>query len=110
MHAPSWALIALCTGTLCLAACDKTPPISATPKVEPALPSQSGVTAGSPGDPSVPSAASALPSGNAASAQPMQGRSNNAMTATQESTAMPLPGQNNDHSAPLIPPKRASAP
>jgi hypothetical protein len=38
------------------------------------------------------------------------GRSNNTMSATQESTAMPMPGQNNDHSAPLGPARRASAP
>jgi hypothetical protein len=29
------------------------------------------------------------------------GRGNAAMSPAQESTAMPLPGQNNDHSAPL---------
>jgi hypothetical protein len=32
------------------------------------------------------------------------------MSRAQESAAMPLPGQNNDHSAPLIPAKPASQP
>ena len=41
---------------------------------------------------------------------PPAGRTNRAMTGAQESNAMPLPGQNNGHSAPLTPPKRASGP
>jgi hypothetical protein len=32
------------------------------------------------------------------------------MTQSQESSAMPMPGQNNDHSAPVGPAKRASSP
>jgi hypothetical protein len=37
------------------------------------------------------------------------GRSNSTMTRAQESSAMPMAGQNNDHSAPLTSEKRASA-
>jgi hypothetical protein len=38
------------------------------------------------------------------------GRSNAPMTRNQESNAMPMAGQNNDHSAPAAPDKTASAP
>jgi hypothetical protein len=38
------------------------------------------------------------------------GRSNAGLSAAQESGAMPMPGQNNDHSAPLPAPKGASSP
>jgi hypothetical protein len=41
---------------------------------------------------------------------PKPGRSNDTISAAQESTAMPMPGQNNDHSAPLGPAKRATSP
>jgi hypothetical protein len=37
-------------------------------------------------------------------------RSNSTMTRAQESNAMPMVGQNNDHSAPLTPANRASGP
>jgi hypothetical protein len=38
------------------------------------------------------------------------GRTNGTMTRAEESSAMPMPGQNNDHSAPIGPAKRASSP
>jgi hypothetical protein len=43
--------------------------------------------------------------------QPASGvRTNDALTRAQETTAMPVPGQNNDHSAPLATDSGASAP
>lgn len=71
---------------------------------------ESGATAGSSADPSVPSAESVLPPVNATKADPTLGGSNGTLSAAQESTAMPMPGQNNDHSTPLRPAKRASSP
>jgi hypothetical protein len=73
-------------------------------------PTESGVTGGSTGDPSVPSADSVLAPAKATKTDPAAGRSNTTMSSAQESTAMPMPGQNNDHSAPLGPARRASAP
>ena len=109
MKTPS-ALIALCACVLGLAACDKTPTPPPTPMVDKQVPTGSGATAGSVADPSVPSADSVLSPANTTKADPTARRSNSTMSAGQESTAMPMPGQNNDHSAPLVPGKRASSP
>jgi hypothetical protein len=49
-----------------------------------------------------------LASAPAAKIDPAAGRSNTEMSRTQESTAMPLPGQNNDHSAAITLPKQAA--
>ena len=38
-----------------------------------------------------------------------QARANAEMTAAQESRAMPMPGQANDHSVPVVPPKAAAS-
>ncbi len=61
-------------------------------------------------DSSVPDTASVVAPGGAPKADAAAGRTNNSMTQAQESNQMPMPGQNNDHSAPLTPAKRASAP
>ena len=61
----------------------------------------------------VPSADAVLPSaGVAPNATSPTGRSNTSLTRSEEANAMPLPGQNNDHSAPVTPssaPKRANS-
>lgn len=102
------ALSALVACLLGLAACDKTSTPPQTPVVD--APAAATATAGSASDPSVPSAASVFPAASAIKAETPTVRSNSAMSAAQESTAMPMPGQNNDHSAPAGPAKRASAP
>jgi len=107
---PPFTLIALCACVLWLGACDKTPTNLPTPMVNKPVPTESGAMAGSVADPSVPPAASVLPPATATKADPTLGRSNSTMSAAQESTAMPMPGQNNDHSAPLGPAQRASSP
>ncbi len=101
-------LSALCLSCLLLlSACDKKPSV---PLVEPAQ-VQAGTTPSAPAGMSVPAADSVLtpgtetPKPNAAA-----GRSNDEMTPAQESSAMPMVGQNNDHSAPLAPAKPASTP
>jgi hypothetical protein len=105
-----WAVVTLCASALSLGACDQTPTAPRAPMVGQPVTGEPGVTAGSAVDPSVPSAASVFSPASAALADPPTGRSNSAMSATQESTAMPMPGQNNDHSAPLGPARRASQP
>lgn len=104
------SLIALSAGVLWLSACDKTPATPPKPIVDAPAATEYGATAGSVADPSVPPAASVLTPANAASANPTAARTNSTMSAAQESAAMPMPGQNNDHSAPTAPARRASAP
>ncbi len=109
MHTP-FALIALCTCVLFLGACEKTPTSPPAPMVSDPAPTESRATTGSVATPSVPSAESVFSTANATKVDPPPGRSNRTMSAAQESTAMPMPGQNNDHSAPLTPAKPASSP
>lgn len=109
MHTPL-ALIALCACALSLGACDKTPTTPPTPVVSDPAAAESRAAAGSVAIPSVPSAESVFSPASPTKVDPPQERSNRTMSAAQESTAMPIPGQNNDHSAPLIPAKPASSP
>lgn len=103
-------LLALSLAALALGACNPSPPdpplpVVAPVKVDPVV-SPSAAT-----DPSVPSADSVMvPASETPKSDASVGRTNSSMTATQESTAMPMAGQNNDHSAPVTPAKRASAP
>jgi len=107
--APTLRGTALVFAALLLAACGKTPPAApigmTTPVAGPTTPATAGGA-----DASVPDAASVLAPAAAAKADPTAGRANGAMNAAQESSAMPMPGQNNDHSAPLAPPRAASSP
>lgn len=106
---PSFRLTALCTIALALTACSKTPFDPPVPQAGPA-PVEALPPTGPATDPSVPAADSVLSPATATRPDPAAGRTNRSMTRTQESTAMPLPGQNNDHSAPLTPARRASGP
>lgn len=109
MHPPT-AWIALSACVLCLGACEKTPTTPPTPVVNAPAPTDARATAGSAADPSVPSAESVFPPTSVTKVDAPPERSNRTMSAAQESTAMPMPGQNNDHSAPLTPAKPASSP
>lgn len=100
------ALTVLCTAVLLLGGCEKTPSNPVAPKVQAA----SGVPAEPAAGTSVPSADSVLSGAPVTKTDPALGRSNSAMSAAQESAAMPMPGQNNDHSAALGQARRASAP
>lgn len=64
-----------------------------------------------PSDPSMPSAASAASSASTGAPAPAReaGRTNATLTRSQEAGAMPVAGQNNDHSAPLASAAPASA-
>jgi hypothetical protein len=92
-----------------LCACQQAPsePAAVTVKqsqIEPAP------ATGSDANTSVPPAASVMAPAPEVKVDPAAGRSTDTMSRAQESAAMPMPGQNNDHSAPLTPAKRASAP
>lgn len=100
-----FALIALCAGVVFLGACDKTTPAPPKPIInQPGL-NESGATTGSVANPPVPSAESVLMPGNAATADPALGETDGTRKPKQESDVKLLPGQNNDHSAPLSPAK-----
>lgn len=103
-------LALICAGVLALGACDKTPTSPPTPVVTTPVPTESAATAGPATDPSVPSAESVFPNANTPIATANPGRSMAPLSDAQESTAMPMPGQNNDHSAPAAPASRASSP
>lgn len=100
---------ALVVAATLLSACSKTPSLPPAPLTTPVQGASAPTTAGAV-DKSVPEASSVLPPAVATKVDPAAGRSNRAMTREQESSAMPIPGQNNDHSAALTPGKRASGP
>ena len=97
----------LFAATVLVAGCSPSAPPAAPAQTAP-QPGSLPVTSGS-SDPSVPSASTVLAPPPDSKPDPNQGRSNSSMTRAQESSAMPMPGQNNDHSAPLSPDKSASA-
>lgn len=88
-----------------LAACDPPAraPAASTPAVGAvAAPNGRPATAGSPGDPSVPSAAAVVGGPDPAASQSDAVRKpESGLSAAEEKKAMPMPGQNNDHSAPV---------
>lgn len=102
--------IALCASLLWLSACDKTPTTPPAPIVNTPVAAGPGATEGSLSDPSVPPVESVFPPASATTADQTPMRSNRSISEAQESTAMPMAGQNNDHSAPLGPAARASSP
>jgi hypothetical protein len=104
-------LSALCLSSLLLlTACDKERSEPPVPLVKPAQ-VQAGTTPSTAAETSVPAADSVRAPANEKPKQgAAAGRSNDKMTRAQESSAMPMVGQNNDHSAPLAAAKPASAP
>lgn len=104
-------MLTFCGAALVLGGCSQE---SARPPVQlpatAAVDTQPAAAASSSVDPSVPPVATVMSPPNETKVDPTAGRTNKAMTGVQESTAMPMPGQNNDHSAPLSPAKGASAP
>ncbi len=103
-------LTALCAAALLLSACDKDRTDPAMTYATPAKVESSVAPAAAAGDTSVPPAASVLTSAPATPQPASAARTNNDLTRAQESTAMPLAGQSNDHSAPLAAGKAASTP
>ena len=105
MNTPS-ALIALCACVMSLSACDKKPTAPPTPALSLPVPAGSGATTGSSTgsttDPSLPPASTVFPPGTT---DPALGKTDGTRKPAQESDTKPMPGQNNDHSAPLSPAK-----
>ncbi|MDO8904085.1 hypothetical protein [Hydrogenophaga sp.] len=97
--------IVLSTGLLLLAACDKTPPAHPTPIANQPLPAESDPLAGAVANPGVPSASTIFPPASATLADPManetDGTRKPSFAPEDVPMSKPLPGQNNDHSAPL---------
>ncbi|MDO9286720.1 MAG: hypothetical protein Q7U26_17655 [Aquabacterium sp.] len=102
------ALLLCGLSALLLGACNR--PDAAAPAPLPAR-AEAGLPPSSAADTSVPAADSVLSAAPAAS-QPGAAavRSNAGMTPAQESSAMPMAGQNNDHSAPVATGKRSGSP
>ena len=104
MHKPL-TMIALSTCLLLLTACDKTPTAQPTPIVNQPVPAEAGASAGADVNTSVPPAASVFPPANSVQAEPVEKETDGTRKPSQEPEAMPvlkpMPGQNNDHSAPL---------
>jgi hypothetical protein len=107
--APVGHLAALVAAALVLGACSKSFTDPPPPVTQPAQDTPTPATAGA-ADPSVPAAAAVVAPAVGPKQDPAAGRTNASMSPGQEATAMPMPGQNNDHSAPLAPAQRASAP
>ena len=102
-------LIALGVVAQSLSACNKVPSEPPVPTVS-AVQIEPRAAPGGALNTSVPPADSVLAPASETKRAPEAGRSNSTMTRAQEANAMPIPGQNNDHSAPLAPAKRASGP
>lgn len=105
------ALLLCSLGVLLLGACDRRS--GGDDAVPPPVPAraETGLPPSSAPDTSVPLADSVLnPAPGASQPAAAAVRSNAGMTPAQESSAMPMAGQNNDHSAPVATGKRASSP
>jgi uncharacterized protein involved in copper resistance len=103
-------LIALCACVLALGACEKKSAPPPTPKVTEAVPAGTGAATQYAGDPSMPSAAPAYAATSASAAEATAAQADGTRKPGLDSKVTPMPGQNNDHSAPLSPAKGASAP
>ncbi len=102
------AVVGAATGLALLGCSEKVrelpPPAPASPSVVVVTPAANAAST------SVPDAATVLGTTNEAKRDTPSTRTNKTMSRAEESTAMPMAGQNNDHSAPLPPAKRASGP
>jgi hypothetical protein len=99
-----------CAALSLLSGCDK-------PAAEPVVLSDGTAAHSEPGkatwgasDPSLPSADTAFRPVNEPRVDPSSVRTYPTLTPAQESSAMPVAGQNNDHSAPTGPAKKAGTP
>jgi len=102
-------LAGLCSVLLTVSACDRVGSDPPSPRAESAGTDVRSPAAVAPT--SVPPADTVLaPAPATPPPDTTAGRSNSTMSRSEESTAMPMPGQNNDHSAPVAPAKRASGP
>ena len=102
-------LTALCAAALLVTACDRNRSDPPMPNVAP-VKVESGEVPVTGRDASVPPAASVLTPATGVPQPAGAARTNDELTRAQESTAIPMAGQTNDHSAPLATGKGASSP
>lgn len=103
-------LVVVGFAALLVGACDKRPSNVPVPAMERATVNTSSA-APLAGSTSMPPADTVVaPVGDVPKGAATAARANSAMTRAEESAAMPMAGQNNDHSAPVAPAKRASSP
>ena len=103
-----FTLVAAVVALLTLAGCDKRTVDQPRPSAATSTPAVPSVS-----DPSVPPANSVVSPATVPTAQDAaSGRATGTMTKAQESSAMPMPGQVNNHSTPALDPVKrgASAP
>lgn len=97
--------IALSACLLLLAACDKAPPAApSAPIADRPVPAEPAAASGSETDPSLPPAETVFPpASNPTDPETTEtdGTRKPAMAPEDQPTEKPIPGQNNDHSAPL---------
>jgi hypothetical protein len=102
-------LLALAVATLMISACDKIPE-RPTPHISTAEQQRAASTIIIGSVTGVPSAESVFPASPKAQPIPPTDRPYGVMMPAQEMSGMPIPGQNNDHSAPVATTKPASNP
>jgi hypothetical protein len=109
MRSNCFLIATLCAAALPMGACSKSSVSPPTPTASTHT-ADSAVLPASGKDAAVPAADTVFTSAESVRPEPATERSNAAMTPAQEFAAMPLPGQTNDHSAPLSTGKPASGP
>lgn len=97
------AVIPLCATVMFLGACDRTSPTPPKPTIDSPAPIGATAPPAPVADPSLPPTESVIPPGSAAKSDPALGETDGTRKPKQESEQKLLPGQNNDHSAPLNP-------
>jgi len=102
----SLAAMVLGVCLLTLAACDRTPPaVPPTPIADTPVPAETGATGGTAAEVPVPPAAAIFPPATTTPTDPAATETDGTRKPAQEAEAAPeekpMPGQNNDHSAPL---------
>jgi hypothetical protein len=101
-------IVTLSIAALLPAACSREAPVTPVPPIV-QVPAEPASAPASAPDTSVPAADSVIRPASEARPDSPAGRPNTSMTRAQESSQMPIPGQNNDHSAPVVPAKPASS-
>jgi len=97
-----WTVIALCACAMSLSACDKTTPKPPTPKIDQTVSTESGAAMGAVIATPVPTAESVFPpTSTTTQADAALGKTDGTRKPAQASAGALMPGQNNDHSAPL---------
>ena len=107
-------LPAILLSVMAVAGCEKRPPDPTKPRTDAIAPANAQPAVPSAPDPSVPAASSVLsappPATTAKDEASKKVGSNDNLTRSEESTAMPMPGQVNNHSTPSLDPANTGRP